>query len=344
MIENLSEVVTDLVAYLMLVSREGATPRQAQERLRTLQARHREVELELVWEEEAYDHSLHYDVLLRKAGTGTVSISFAGERGLPWPLRGVKRWSDANLLQVNGKMLTMEEAVTFLDVLWNHAPLMERMVNACLVREELERHPIELEDDELQLGMDGLRRLHKLYTVEDTHRWMQQRGLTHELLEQEVAGTLMCAKLRQRIAEGRVEHYFEAHRSDFDMARVARIECADETAGVRVRRALQAKADYAQLERAGALRIGFERVRRGDVSGSLQQGLVEATPGDVLGPTRRHERFEVTQVLAIDRAELNDEARGTIEHILFDVWLAERRSSARVCWHWGSPDRAPSAA
>src|SRR5689334_2787862 len=119
MTENLSEVVADVVAFLMLANRDGVRPRDARARLRTLQARHRDVEMELLWEEEAYDHSLHYDVLMRSRGKGTVSISFATDRGLPWPLRGVKRSTDANLLQVNGKMLTMEDAFTFLDVLWN---------------------------------------------------------------------------------------------------------------------------------------------------------------------------------------------------------------------------------
>ncbi|HUQ04843.1 MAG TPA: TIGR04500 family putative peptide maturation system protein [Kofleriaceae bacterium] len=252
--------IADVVAFLTSVTCEHVRPPDAQARLRSIQARHSEVALELVWEEESYDGSLHYDVLLRGARGGTVSISFADDRGLAWPLRGVKRSTDANLVQVNGRMLTMEEAVVFLDILWNEAPLMERMVNACLVRDELAREPMELADEELQRGLDALRRAHKLFTADATERWMRLRGLTHEQLEHQVMGMLQCAKLRRRVAAARVEGYFEAHRDAFD------VDSLD-------------------------------------------------------APTRE-----------------------TIEQILFDEWLAERRASAQITWHWGNPEHTARAA
>lgn len=184
----------------------------------------------------------------------------------------------------------MRTAVTFLDVLWNEAPLIERMVNTCLVHEEIERHPIELDDDELQ-----------------------------------ITGTLMCARVPQRVAADRVDHYFAAHRDDFDCAHVARIERGDETIAQRIYRATAGHADYAELAREGASRVVFERVRRCDIQEFLRAVLFQSSPGDVLPPTRVGERFGG-------------------EQILFDEWLAERRSAARVCWHWGNPERAPSAA
>jgi parvulin-like peptidyl-prolyl isomerase len=72
--------------------------------------------------------------------------------------------------------------------------------------------------------------------------------------------------------------------------------------------------------------------------------LFQSSPGDVLPPARVGEHFEVVQVLAVERAAFDDDVRETIEQILFDEWLAERRSAARVCWHWGNPERAQSAA
>jgi hypothetical protein len=41
--------------------------------------------LDLVWLEEPYDQSVHYDALIHLSGAGTVSLSFAPDGGYPGP-------------------------------------------------------------------------------------------------------------------------------------------------------------------------------------------------------------------------------------------------------------------
>jgi len=350
MTETMQRAVVDVLAYLMSLSQDPVLPAEAQRGLRLVQTQHPELALELVWEVEAYDQSLHYDVLVQSAAGDTVSVSHcAGGGGLPWPLRGVRRWSDANLLQVDGKMLTMEEAVGFLDILWSEAPIMERMVNACLIREELVRRPIEIGDAELQSGMDDLRRAKQLYTAADTERWMHERGMTHAQVEQLVAGTLMCAALRRRLAEGRVASYFEAHHAELDTAHVATIESGDEDAARRLHREI-ASGDVAFLVAAQQqflattqpARALFTTLRRRTATDALGQAVFAAAPGDVVGPVRIGARYVIAQVLAVRPAQPDEASRAEIEQILFDAWLAERRQTAKVTWHWGAarPDAA----
>ena len=93
-----SQALADVLSYLEALWNDGVRPREAQQRLRAVRAQHLELGMELVWEEEAYDGSVHYDLLLRPGDGATVSVSFCRERGLPWPLRGVRRWSDADLV------------------------------------------------------------------------------------------------------------------------------------------------------------------------------------------------------------------------------------------------------
>jgi putative peptide maturation system protein len=214
----LTAAIEDTLAFLKSACHERLQPREALQRFGAVQARHSDVGMSLVWEEESYDGSVHYDVLLRNATGATVSLSFCLGGGLPWPLRGVRRWSDADLVQVNGQVLTMREAVELLDIVWNESPIMERMINVCLIREELAQRPIEVSDAELQQGMDGWRRTHRLYTTEATLRWMQQRGMTHERLEEIVTESLTFIKLRERISEGQVKAYIESHRHEFAAA------------------------------------------------------------------------------------------------------------------------------
>lgn len=345
MSESLQAAVADVLAYLTAITEDGALPRDAQDRLRAVRARHPDAELELVWEREPYDGSLHYDVLVRRDLAATVSISVCRDRALPWPLRGVQRWSDANLLQVNGRMLTMEDAVQFLDVLWNQAPIMQQMVDTCLIREELEQRPVDITDDELQVAMDGLRRAHRLYCADTTEQWLHDRGLTHAQLERQLAGNLACVKLRKRIAEGRVAGYFEAHRVELETVLVARVECTEEAgAQALVRRAAGAAAALLDAAQHNALDTGapahceLATLRRRDATDELGAAAIAATPGDVVGPIRVGPRYGVAGVLARRDACPDEPTRELIEQLLFEEWLAERRQAASITWHWG---RAP---
>src|SRR5581483_7540265 len=134
------------------------------------------------------------------------------------PLRAVHRWSDADLLRVNHKTLQIDQALGCLDFLWEDRRLMDRLVNVCLIEEELAREPIQLTDAELQQAMDGFRRAHRLFTAEATFQWMERRGMTHAQLEKYVADEAIVALLRERVTAGGIEPYFEAHRAEFDRA------------------------------------------------------------------------------------------------------------------------------
>jgi len=99
MTENFCPTLTGVLEYLMALRRESIRPPEAQARLRHLQTRYPDSSIDLVWEEEVYDRSVHYDALVHLDGQGTVSLSFCPDQALPWPLRGVGRWSDKDLVR-----------------------------------------------------------------------------------------------------------------------------------------------------------------------------------------------------------------------------------------------------
>src|SRR5712692_910098 len=169
--DTLQQALIDTLDYLMMLSREGTGPEEARARLRTLQKRYPDITMDLLWEEEAYDQSVHYDVLLSLSSERTVSLSFCPDRALPWPMRGVHRWSDKELLRINNTVMKVDQAISCLDFIWDEARTINRLVNVCLIQEALNKDPVQLSDAELQLAMDGFRRAKKLYMDEDTYRW-----------------------------------------------------------------------------------------------------------------------------------------------------------------------------
>jgi len=343
------QALTDTLDYLMTLVREDTRPQEAQAGLRLLQREYPEVALDLVWEEEAYDRSVHYDALLRLAGQGTVSLSFCPDRALPWPMRGARPISERCLVRVNSISMELDQVMACLDFIWDEARIVNRLVDSCLVEEAVTVEPLELSDAELQHAMDSFRRAHRLYTAEDTYLWMERRGVTHEQLERLVGDQATVAGLRERVTDGRVEPYFAEHRADFDTASIARLEVSDEaTARDLCEQIRRGELDFYQAaQRAVLATVGastrrsrelFAVVQRGQVSPALA-ALFAADPGELVGPLRTEEGYAIVRVLSVTPARLDEPTRSAIKKILFEQWLAERREAATIEWYWGNAAR-----
>jgi putative peptide maturation system protein len=297
--------------------------------------------MDLLWEEESCDRSVHYDALLHHDGEGTVSMSYCPEKTLPWPLRGVQRWSEMNLLRVNATVLKVDQAVALLDFIWDEAPMLKRLLHAALIREALDQEPVTLSDEQLQLALDAFRRTHRLYKAADMHRWMEQRNLTQEKLECLVAELAEVSALRDRVTTGKVEAYFAAHQSDFDTVTIAQLVVADADHSNEI--AAQIRIGtldfYAAAERCFAAHgpvAGevFRTVSRRQASWELCAAFAEP-PGTVLGPLPQGAGHVIVRVLSQTRARLDEPTQAMIKELIFEQWLEERRQAASVEWYWG---------
>ncbi len=350
---SVKEMLCITLDYLQTLHRENVRPAEALARIRGLR-QCVDIAIDLLWEEEAYGKSVHYDVLLRRDGEGTISLSFCPDRALPWPLRSIHRWDDKDLVRVNNTILKVDQAIACLDFIWDEARIIDRLVNVCLIQEALADDPIELSDEELQLAMDGFRRAHRLYSATDTYRWLEQRGMTHAQLEGLVADEATVAKLRDRVTANQVEAYFAAHRANFDTASIARLYCSDQEHSQRTytqicggeldfyaaaERHFLASTEHAEPPTS----MVFVTVQRGQASTAADEAIFAATPGDVLSPLRVEDGYAIVRVLSFAPACLNQQTHNAIKKLLFDTWLADRRRAATIEWNWGTSSRTAQA-
>lgn len=344
--DTLMRTLASGLEWLQSLTRDATGPAEAQRRLRLLQADSPEILLDLLWEEEGYDHSVHYDLLLHLAQAGTVSLSFCPDRAVPWPLRGVHRWAEADLLRVNHTIMQIDQAMGCMDLLWNEVRIMNRLINVCLMQEELEHNPIELSDAELQQAMDAFRRAHRLYKAEDTLRWMEHQGMTQDKLEQLVADEARMAKLRDQITAGQVEGYFAQHQADFDSACIARLDYPDAASAAQARSQLQhGQADFYTVAQCQAMAAAahsgevasrlFAVVHRAHPHAEWKAALFAAQPGEVIGPVRDGDSYALVRVLSFTPACLDARTYRVIQKMLFAAWLEERQQTASIEWFWG---------
>jgi putative peptide maturation system protein len=348
--ESLQHTVNETLDLLRKLVDEGTRPKDASAHLRVLQNSHPDIMMDLIWEVEAYDQSVHYDALLHLAGEGTVSLSFCPDRALPWPMRGVHRWSEADLARVNNTVLNMDQAMACLDFIWDDARILNRLINVCLIQEELQQRPIALTDPELQFALDGFRRARKLYKIEDTRLWMARHGITEEELESRIADEATIGKLRDRVADGRIEDYFEKHHAEFDSAFIARIEFSDQESarqmGDRISAGDLSFYDAAQLifvslgpgskQSSGEI---LSVVKGSEIVTQLGAAVFAANPGELLGPLPSQNGYELVYVLSFVSAQLDEATQRAIKNTLFGEWLSERRRAAKIEWFWGNASR-----
>jgi putative peptide maturation system protein len=349
--ETVRQTLVETLDYLMTLARNGIRPEEARSALRPLQMRNSEVELELIWDEEAYDRSVHYDALLHLPETGTISLSYCDDHALPWPLRGVHRFSDADLVRVNNNVLKVDQAIACLDFIWENCQITDQLVNLCLVQEELEKNPIELSDQELQLAVDGFRRARRLYKAEETSSWMARRGITHQQLDRLAGNQATLAKFVDRLVADRVQEHFDKYSADFDTACLARFLLSDEASALETSRkirsgevnffdaALGSFVAAKPSQRPGA--DLFRVVRRRETPAEIRECLFGSAPGSVLGPVREEGGYAIILVLSLVPASLDEPTRNIVKKILFDEWLEQRRRAATIEWLWGSLTLSP---
>lgn len=256
-------------------------------------------------------------------------------------MRGVHHYSEANVVQVNGRTMTMEEAVVFLDVIWNKAPLMEQMLNTCLVKAELEKNPINNTDEELQIAMDCFRFEHGLLCASETSAWLEMRGMTHDSLEHLVEGNLCYMKLKTRIAEGKIETYFDSHQELLRTAMIARISCPDKEYSLKLANDMRGVDFYRDLEdriAAGEnLKCRISSISEDELSVNDRASVFNGARGDVLS-LPIDETHCVVRIISLEAACLDQKTEEVIVNNLFEEWLREKREVAQITWHWGQSD------
>lgn len=352
---TLQQTLVDTLEYLMSLVREGTLPEEARTRLCLLQKQYPDTGIDLLWEEEAYDQSIHYDTLLHLRGEGTVSLSFCPDRALPWPMRGVQRWSERDLVRVNNTMLKVGEAIACLNFIWGKMSIINQLLDICLIREVLEKDPIEMSDAELQLAMDSFRKARKLYKAEDTYRWLERHGMTHEKLEHLIGNQAMVAKLCDRVTVNRVTDYFEEHQADFDTAFIARFHISDEESALQTwEQIYSGEVDFYEAAQRRFLAAVERRehpsgdifavIKRGQAIPELGMAVFAAQLGEVLSPVRTEEGYAIVRVLSLAPAHLDEQTVTAIKKILFEEWLAQQREAARIEWYWGNAGRTSQAA
>ncbi|NLU63733.1 TIGR04500 family putative peptide maturation system protein [Rhodococcus sp. HNM0563] len=330
----------------------GDEQAHSSEALRVLREKNPEVRMRLVRHVEPFDESSQSALLITDTEGNVTTVSWSPPSTVPWPLRGARRAGESTLLSVDGETLTVGETILHLDGMWDRPDLLTGLIDACVIRIELEEAPVELTDAQMQDALDAFRRARGLLTRHETEAWMAQNHLSPIMFERTVRHEAELASLRRRVVADRASAWLREHGETLDRARIARAVFPDRAEArefaARVADVHTYEADDAIRYFAGELglvvadgrgKAEFCDVGRGDLDGELANLIFAAEPGTVMAAEVSYGEWEVVQVLAVYRTRNDAAALHIVERRLFDEWLAERRRAARVEWFWGEAEK-----
>jgi putative peptide maturation system protein len=342
---DVASICRALALELRRFGEEQTPPAEALARIAAV-ARAHEAHVELVWEREPLSGRYHYDALVDD-GDGVLSLSHCGDDVTPWPLRGAHRWSEQDIVQVNGRVLNMSNVSGWLEAaLWGETNASARLIDHCLVKEAVERRGLTATEDELDRALETFRGKRGLFTVAEYEAWLHHRGQAHADVVKDLELEVCAQKLKTLIAGDRAESYFAEHAREFD--RVACLRCGPLDESEALALLAEIRAGRTTLSRYAAVRASlpgsraaFVSFRRGELDPSLAEPLFAARAGELVGPLKAADRYDVIEVLEPIVARFS-EVRAHVEHVLFDRWLDEQRRAADIRWFWGRRDE-PSA-
>ncbi|EME21416.1 TIGR04500 family putative peptide maturation system protein [Rhodococcus triatomae] len=313
----------------------------AERALEPLRACHPGNRMRLLRHREAVDESAHFGLLITEPGAGTTTLSWTPERAVPWSLRGSQRTAESMLLRVNGEPLAIEEAMGYLDVLWEETRLLDRLVTMCLVRQELAERPVYLDREALQHAMDAFRRARGLLTPDATDEWMRERGLGIDALEDLVEREAAIAGLKARILAER-----PVDRTELDRARIVRVRFTERSladAFVAMVRGRSGACDVRAVASAAAGAFAVASAVTGTEFLEVPADAVgRVAAGTVLGPDADGDGWSVAQVVAVFPATPGPNTERQLADLAFERWVADRRRDARIEWFWGPSAKTPT--
>jgi putative peptide maturation system protein len=243
---------------------------------------------------------------------------------------------------VNGITMAVEQAVSQLDVLWEKAPLMQRLIDSCIIEGELQRRNVEVNAADVQAAFDTMRRRRGLFTVPALQAWIRDSGVSMSTLQDLATKRARAAKLKQQVVGDQAEAHFAAHASDFDEIKFATAAIPSFDTAMLVADEVRSGRNSLANAAQDAFVKGFGQqltLRALDRRGIREEfGSIDLREGAV-HTIERDGQFLVVQILTLHAAQHSPATLARVKTTLFQHWLAEQRSAARIEWFWGDAQR-----
>jgi parvulin-like peptidyl-prolyl isomerase len=236
-------------------------------------------------------------------------------------------------LTVNEHPITLAQAVRYLQMGRKFDGFIGEILRQFVIEQELTtREDLTISPAMVEQSIIDFRMERQLIDAKTFQEWLTQNNLTYESFHEQVVANFKLRKLRDMIAEARLQEYFIERKVFLDRVVLSRIIVDDQDLAEELKTQVQeGTATFEQLAREYSLTddkmvngmVG--PVSRGTMPDILRTAMDEAQVGDVVGPIGMEERWGLFRVEGILNASLDDaKTKASLQDELFEQWLAKK--------------------
>jgi parvulin-like peptidyl-prolyl isomerase len=215
--------------------------------------------------------------------------------------------------------------------------LLDAFVENYLVQ-RARRAGLSVNDLELQQAADNFRLKNGMASAEQTTQWFNREAITSDDFAAGLERDLLVEKLRQTIANPRLQEVFDANTARFVRVRVKRILVTTEAEAREViDNITNNRATFEDMARQKSLdlitrNVGGEAgiVRRVDLAQPLGDAIFNAEVGKLIGPVQAGQGFLVFRVEEFLPALMDENIQAGLRKEIFDAWLRNELSRAPI--------------
>ena len=333
---DIDRALAAAAALLQQLPRGRHETRLAREQFAPLKTSHADLMPQLVAHPVPASDAVDYDVLLTRAGAGTLSLTWRADDGVPWAPEHADHWASNFVLSIDAFSVSIQSALLYLNGIMSQRPrVMERLVSRTLFDIAIAEADIAVSDQEVEDAVDAFRSTQGLFTGAATQQWLDERQLSMDALREMVRDTAIARKFKDGLTRDRIAPYFSAHRAEFDRVRVLRVDNVATASAQQFAEAWRGTGVCPVLGGDAAFADCTARLDRWCAM-DLAPEFAVAAVGEIVGPVEGEQdgTSSVGQVLSREAAVLDADTRARIHELLLDRWVAERRAAANVQWHW----------
>ena len=335
----------EILEFILALNDHCHDPGEAIKRVLDLQSSLEVGPLRVVWDLEPLGGAVTYAILLSENGV-TYSWSASRDSVIPWPLRGASQADASILLSVNGRSVTVSDAISRLDAAIGDRRFARSLIHMAIMRAEAERSQIVVSEEELDRSSMIFWKARGVEGVDERDSWMRSNGYTTARLRSSLREVLAFRKLREKLAIEYLQSRPTKDRSSLFFLRCASISFSEERLAD-VKRLLP-KCENSLLRLGDALARGlgsveapvlyFGRLLSWELL-SEHQDLSHFAPEQLSLVQMVSGEWRLIHVFAVELSAPELVLDRRLIDYLCECWCDEQQETAVTEWNWG---RSPS--
>ncbi|MEC4803957.1 MAG: hypothetical protein SAJ72_06820 [Jaaginema sp. PMC 1080.18] len=242
-----------------------------------------------------------------------------------------------DFVKIGEDTLTIKDVIAYLKSSGGLGQFLSTILREHIVSKEIQVREFCPSDTEVEQFILDFRLQNGIAERGAFEQWLKDNQLSYEKFREQAVKGLNFQKLREQLAQDKIEPFFTKKGSLFDRLVLSRLVVEDSNLATKIAEIL--RQDTSQFKTLVLeYSIAEDRVLDGrmgvfpreDVPTQLQSELEGKVAGDIVGPVVVDGLscfFKVDRIIA---AELDDSLRREIEDVLFEEWLRGKMQGSNL--------------